>query len=109
MKRFEGSPAIGRCSLRDAFAVTITALADERSDIALLDGDNANSSQAEIFAAAHPDRFLQMGIAEQNMVGVAAGLSTMGFIPFVSAYACFEVYRAHDQIRVLVSQTGLPV
>jgi len=109
MKQFSGTPTIGRCSLRDAFAVTITALADERPEIALLDGDNANSSQAEIFAAAHPDRFLQMGIAEQNMVGVAAGLSTMGYIPFVSAYACFQVYRAHDQIRVLVAQTGLPV
>ncbi|HXI79775.1 MAG TPA: hypothetical protein VNM34_03040, partial [Verrucomicrobiae bacterium] len=95
MKQFSGTPTIGRCSLRDAFAVTITALADERPEIALLDGDNANSSQAEIFAAAHPDRFLQMGIAEQNMVGVAAGLSTMGYIPFVSAYACFQVYRAH--------------
>jgi transketolase len=109
MKRFDGEPTIGRCSLRDAFANTITALAEERPEIALLDGDNANSSQADKFAAAHPERFLQMGIAEQNMVGVAAGLSTMGFIPFVSAYACFEVYRAHDQIRVLVSQTGLPV
>jgi len=109
MNRFEGTATEGRCSLRDAFAVTLTALAEERADIALLDGDNANSSQAEIFATAHPDRFLQMGIAEQNMVGVAAGLSTMGYIPFVSAYACFQVYRAHDQIRVLVAQTGLPV
>jgi transketolase len=109
MQRFEGAPKAGRCSLRDAFALTLTALAHERSDIVLLDGDNANSSQAEIFAAAHPDRFLQMGIAEQNMVGVAAGLATMGYLPFVSAYACFQVYRAHDQIRVLVAQTGLPV
>jgi transketolase len=109
MYHFDGVPTAGRCSLRDAFAITLTALADERTDIALLDGDNANSSLADRFAAAHPDRFLQMGIAEQNMVGVAAGLATMGYLPFVSAYACFQVYRAHDQIRVLVAQTGLPV
>ena len=59
-----------------------------------------------VFAAAHPERFLQMGAAEQNMVGVAAGLATMGFVPFVTSYACFQVFRAHDQVRVLLAQTG---
>jgi transketolase len=98
-----------RGSLREAFAITVTALARERAEIVLLDGDNASSSQTEMFALAHPNRFLQMGIAEQNMVGVAAGIATMGFLPFVNAYACFQVYRAHDQIRILVAQTGLPV
>jgi transketolase len=109
MKRFDGSPTEGRCSLRDTFAREMTELASERPDIVILDGDNANSAQVDRFADAHPNQFLQMGIAEQNMIGVAAGLSTMGYAPFVSAYACFEVYRAHDQIRVLVAQTGLPV
>jgi transketolase len=98
-----------RGSLREAFATTVTELARDWTQIVLLDGDNASSSQTEMFAAAHPDRFLQMGIAEQNMVGVAAGLSTMGYLPFVNAYACFQVYRGHDQIRVLIAQTGLPV
>lgn len=109
MLRFDGVATAGRSSLRDTFATTLVALADDRPDIVLLDGDNANSSMAEVFARAHPSRFLEMGIAEQNMVGVAAGLASMGYVPFVSAYACFEVYRAHDQIRVLVAQTGLPV
>lgn len=107
----QAEPVTGgrRGSLREAFAVAVTELASERSDIVLLDGDNASSSQTEMFWAAHPDRFLEMGVAEQNMVGVAAGLATMGFVPYVNAYACFQVYRAHDQIRVLVAQTGLPV
>ena len=61
MKQFSGEATLGRGSLRDAFAVTITKLADERSDIALLDGDNANSSQAEMFAAAHPDPDIRHG------------------------------------------------
>lgn len=98
-----------RGSLREAFATTVTELARERTEIVLLDGDNASSSQTEMFAAAHPDRFLQMGIAEQNMIGVAAGLCTKGYLPFVNAYACFQVYRGHDQIRALIAQTGLPV
>lgn len=109
MKVAEVSLTGERGSLRDAFALTLTELAKERPNIVLLDGDNASSSRTDIFAAAHPDRFLQMGIAEQNMVGVAAGLATLGYLPFVNAYACFQVYRAHDHIRVLVAQTGLPV
>ncbi len=109
MKTTEARVSAERGSLRAAFATSLTEVATTRSEIILLDGDNSTSSQADIFAAAHPDRFLEMGIAEQNMVGVAAGLATLGYVPFVNAYACFQVYRAHDQIRVLVAQTGLPV
>lgn len=109
MRITEGVLTGERGSLRQAFAISVTELARERMDIVLLDGDNASSSETQRFADAHPDRFLQMGIAEQNMVGVAAGVATMGFLPFVNAYACFQIYRAHDQIRVLIAQTGLPV
>jgi len=95
--------------LREAFNRTLIELAQERPEILLLDADNATPATEGLFAEAFPDRFLQMGAAEQNMVGVAAGLATMGFRPYVSSYACFQVYRAHDQVRVLVAQTGLPV
>jgi transketolase len=68
-----------------------------------------SSTGAEIFEAAHPERFLQMGIAEQNMLGVAAGLATVGFVPIVSSFACFVVARALDSVRVLIAQPALNV
>ena len=110
MRTFDSSTATGQgVNLREVFARTLAAHADERRDILLLDADNTTATTEDLFANAHPDRFLQMGVAEQNMVGVAAGLSTMGFRPFVTCYACFQVFRAHDQVRVLLAQTGLPV
>ena len=75
----------------------------------MLDGDVGSSTRADIFEKAHPDRYLQMGIAEQNMLGVAAGLATMGLIPFISTFVSFAVVRPLDQIRVLIAQTGLNV
>lgn len=99
---------LGRAQ-RVVFGETLADLAANDPRIVLLDGDLANSTRADIFAAAHPDRFLQMGIAEQNMVGAAAGLATLGYIPFVSTFACFAVSRALDPIRVLVAQPHLNV
>ncbi len=62
-----------------------------------------------MFAEAFPERFFQMGIAEQNMTGVAAGLATMGLLPFTNSFACFATCRAADQIRVSIAQPKLPV
>lgn len=104
----EAAVVLGR-SQRETFGRTLSEVADENPNVVVLDGDLANSTKADIFAAAHPDRFLQMGIAEQNMVGVAAGLATQGFIPVVTTFACFAVYRALDQVRVLVAQPRLNV
>jgi transketolase len=75
----------------------------------VLDGDVGSSTGAETFEAAHPDRFLQMGIAEENMLAAAAGLASEGFVPIVSAFACFVVGRAFDSIRVLIAQPSLNV
>ena len=94
---------------RVVFGETLSTLVDEYPTILLLDGDLANSTRADIFAQRHPDRFLEMGIAEQNMVGVAAGLATLGFIPFISTFAVFAVLRDADQIRVVVTQPKLNV
>ncbi|MDR3718434.1 MAG: transketolase C-terminal domain-containing protein, partial [Bryobacteraceae bacterium] len=77
--------------------------------IVVLDGDLANSTKADLFADAYPDRFIQVGIAEQNMVGMAAGLATLGFRPWLSSFGVFFSQRALDQIRVLLSQTGASV
>ena len=91
--------------MRDAWAETLRDLAVENHDLLVLDGDLATSTRADRFAVAHPDRFLQMGIAEQNMVGVAAGLATMGYVPWLSSFAVFFTHRAIDQVRMLVAQT----
>ncbi len=95
--------------MREIFGETVATLAREDPRIVMLDGDVGSSTRADIFEKAHPDRYLQMGIAEQNMLGVAAGLATMGLIPFISTFVAFAVIRPLDQIRVLIAQTGLPV
>lgn len=94
---------------REVFGETLSELAVEFPNVLVLDGDLANSTRADIFAEKHPGKFLQMGIAEQNMMGVAAGLATVGFIPFISTFAAFAVKRALDQVRVVIAQPGLNV
>jgi transketolase len=94
---------------REVFGSYLSDLADEYTNILVLDGDLANSTRADIFAERHPDKFLEMGIAEQNMMGTAAGLATLGFIPFISTFAAFAVKRAADQVRVVVAQPNLNV
>ncbi len=96
-------------ALRTVFGETVAALADHDPRIVVVDGDVGSSTGAQIFESAHPERFLQMGVAEQNMLGVAAGLASVGFVPFVSAFACFAVGRAFDSIRVLIAQPALNV
>jgi transketolase len=96
-------------ALRTVFGETVAELAHDDPRILVLDGDVGSSTGAEIFEAAHPERFLQMGIAEQNMLGVAAGLATVGFVPIVSSFACFVVARALDSVRVLIAQPALNV
>ncbi|HSQ36879.1 MAG TPA: transketolase C-terminal domain-containing protein, partial [Acidimicrobiia bacterium] len=96
-------------ALRVAFGETVAELGDSDPRIVVLDGDLGSSTRADIFENAHPERFFQMGIAEQNMLGAAAGMATVGYIPFVSTFACFAVARGLDSIRVLIAQPKLPV
>lgn len=96
-------------SLREAFGEAIAELGETEPRLVVLDGDLGSSTRADIFEAAHPDRFYQMGIAEQNMLGVAAGMASLGLIPYVSTFACFAAARALDSIRVLIAQTDLNV
>ncbi|MEI7743093.1 MAG: transketolase C-terminal domain-containing protein, partial [Chloroflexota bacterium] len=74
-------------------------------DILVLDADLATSTRADKFEAAYPDRFIELGIAEQGMVGTAAGLSFEGFIPWLSSFGIFFSNRALDQVRMSVAQT----
>ena len=96
-------------AMRDAWGQALVDLADRYPNLLVLDGDLANSTKADIFAAAVPDRFLEMGIAEQNMLGVAAGLATVGYVPWISTFAAFLAKRALDQIRVVIAQPHLDV
>jgi transketolase len=84
---------------REAYGDALVKLAEKNDRIVALDGDTKNSTFSEKLLKTRPDRFFEMFIAEQNMVGVAAGLSARGMIPFVSTFAVF-LTRAFDQIRM---------
>jgi transketolase len=96
-------------ALRDAWGQGLIDLGNDYPNLVVLDGDLANSTKADMFHAAHPDRFFEMGIAEQNMLGVAAGLATTGYVPWISTFAAFLAKRALDQIRVVIAQPSLNV
>jgi transketolase len=96
-------------AMREVFGETVSEIAASDPRIVMLDADVGSSTKADIFEHRHPERYLQMGIAEQNMLGVAAGLATTGLTPFVSTFVAFAVVRPLDQIRVLIAQPGLNV
>ena len=92
---------------REAYGDALVKIAEKSSRVVALDGDTKNSTFSEKLLKTHPERFFEMFIAEQNMVGVAAGLSARGKIPFVSTFAAF-LTRAFDQIRMAgVSQSNV--
>jgi transketolase len=95
--------------LAEHLAELLCARAEEDEAIFVLDGDLADSDGADRFAARHPERFLMAGIAEQNLLGVAAGMASAGRKPWAFSFAAFLVYRAYDQIRVSVAQSMQPV
>ncbi len=92
-------------AMRDVWGEKLVELGDSDPRTVVLDGDLANSTKADKFAKAHPDRFFQMGIAEQNLVGAAAGLASVGFVPWTSSFTVFFTHRALDPIRMLVAQS----
>ena len=92
-------------AMRDVWGDTLVALGKANPNVLVLDADLANSTKADKFAKACPERFLQMGIAEQNFVGAAVGLASVGYIPWLSTFAVFFTHRAIDPIRMLVAQT----
>jgi transketolase len=95
--------------MRDVWADTLVELAATNPDLLVLDGDLATSTKADKFATAYPGRFLEMGIAEQGMVGTAVGLAMLGFVPWLSSFAVFFTHRAVDQVRMSMAQTGANV
>jgi len=96
-------------AMRDVWAETLCEIMEHDPRVLVLDGDLANSTKAEKVAQRFPERFFEMGIAEQNMAGTAAGLATVGFIPWLSSFAVFLAERDLDQVRMTIAQTKLPV
>ncbi len=96
-------------SLRETYGRTLVELGRENPDIVLLDADLRRSTMTHFFAAEFPDRSFDCGIAEQNMVGIAAGLAASSKIPFASTFAVFIPGRCYDQVRMSIAQPGLNV
>ena len=96
-------------STREAYGATLIDLGRTNPDIVVLDADLAKSTQTLLFAQEFPDRFFDCGIAEQNMIGIAAGLAAAGKVPFASTFAVFAAGRCFDQLRMSVAQPRLGV
>lgn len=88
-----------KIATREAYGKALAALANTNENVVVLDADLSKSTKTADFKAVAPERFFNMGIAEGNMMGVAAGLSTCGKVPFVSTFAMFAAGRAFEQIR----------
>jgi transketolase len=92
---------------REAYGKALTALGGQREDVVALDGEVSNSTMSEMFAQAHPDRYFEMFIAEQQMVAAAVGMQVRGWVPFASTFGAFFT-RAYDFIRMAaVSRANL--
>ncbi|MDD6488906.1 MAG: transketolase C-terminal domain-containing protein [Clostridia bacterium] len=98
-----------KIATRESFGLALCELAKEHSDIVVLDADLAAATKTEIFKKAYPDRFFDCGIAEGNMIGVAAGLAAAGKVPFAASFAMFATGRAYEQIRNSVGYPHLNV
>jgi len=94
---------------RDAYGEELRELGREHKDIVVLDADLSQSTRSAFFAEEYPDRFLNVGIQEANLVGIAGGLASCGKVPFVSSFACFVILKAFDQLRMAVAYPRLNV
>ena len=89
--------------MRQVYCDCLLDLAKDNKDITVIEADLMNCIKTERFKAQYPDRFFNVGIAEANMVGIAAGLSTCGKIPFISSFGPFATRRCYDQIFISVA------
>ena len=98
-----------KIATRDAYGQTLIELGNERQDIVVMDADLAAATKTGMFKKAHPDRFFNVGIAEGNMMGIAAGLASCGKTVFASSFAMFATGRAFEQIRNSIAYPHLNV
>lgn len=100
---------MAKLATREAYGKSLAKLANENNNVVVLDADLSKSTKTADFKAVAPERFFNMGIAESNMMCVAAGMSTCGKIPFVSTFAMFAAGRAYEQIRNSIGYPHLNV
>lgn len=98
-----------KIATRQSYGEILKELGEQNENIVVLDADLSTATKTEIFAKEFPNRFFDMGIAEQDMIGTAAGFATCGKIPFASTFAVFAAGRAYDQIRNSVCYPNLNV
>jgi transketolase len=99
----------GAANAREIYGQALVALATEHPEVVALTADLMLSHQLKGFKEAHPERFFNVGIAEANLMGVAAGLALDGKLPFATTFAAFASMRAHEQVRSDIAYPGLPV
>jgi len=100
---------VKKIATRDSYGNALVELGKEHTDVVVLDADLAGATKSGTFKKAFPDRHFNCGIAECDMVGVGAGLSTMGLVPFVSTFAMFAAGRAYEQVRNTIGYPHLNV
>ena len=100
---------IKKIATRESYGNALVELGKEHENVVVLDADLAGATKTGVFLKAYPKRHINCGIAECNMVGVAAGLATTGFVPFASSFAMFAAGRAYEQIRNSVGYPELNV
>ncbi len=98
-----------KIATRQSYGEKLAELGEKNTNIVVLDADLSTATKTGIFAKKFPDKFINVGIAEQNMMGIAAGLSTFGKIPYASTFAMFAAGRSYDQIRNSIAYPNLNV
>ena len=100
---------VKKIATRESYGNALAELGTEHKDVVVLDADLAEATKTGIFKKAHPERFIDCGIAESNMMGVAAGLAAAGMVPFASSFAMFAAGRAFEQVRNSIGYPHLNV
>ena len=100
---------VKKIATRESYGNALKELGEAHADLVVLDADLAGATKTAIFKKAFPDRHFDCGIAEANMVNVAAGLSTMGLVPFAATFAMFAAGRAYEQVRNTIGYPHLNV
>ena len=100
---------VKKIATRDSYGNALAQLGTEHPEVVVLDADLAAATKTGTFKKAHPERFIDCGIAESNMIGVAAGLAAAGKVPFASSFAMFAAGRAFEQIRNSIAYPNLNV
>lgn len=100
---------VKKIATRESYGKALAELGTEHKDVVVLDADLAEATKTGIFKKAHPERFIDCGIAESNMMGVAAGLAAAGMVPFASSFAMFAAGRAFEQVRNSIGYPHLNV